>query len=729
MESTTHSVFRPVSPHTLELITAHNREQRCNFLMASNYVNPAAAGLGHLLSSLVPVGPEGPRVSYLLSSGLEALSGAIKLARHSAVRAGRDEGGWVLLIDELGTYQEFMDPVESGSEEALIPHVVSAPSAKDAAHRHAGVAWEAVIVVREDHTDLRDTALLDLTRECRGRGGLVMLCATELELSAPDLFANPLDADVMVFGETLADRQVPFGALTMSPAAHSVWRNHVDCFAHTSTYGGNVLCATLVWDALDRAGHVTEEHRTVLGAINADPRTTVDYWGRHINPDIAGMAQVFNLNVDVVRASGGRLTTGSGRDVIDCAGGFGSNLRGHNPPDLVPEVLQRHDPGHDYFADLEARLAELTGLPHAFPSVSGAVGNHTAVTLAALATPKRRTVVTFSGNYGGKTLFSLNLSKHGPQKTESDVDAFRPYYANLAYIDPFAPDAVDRLLALLRTGDVALVWFELVQGASCRPLPGELVRAIDRHRAEYGYLVGVDEVLTGGWRTGEHYLAHQDVLGRADIVTLGKTLSDMTLPSAVVMVSDEVRARAEERAPAHVARMRTEFRHNLGAHISVHALDAVTDTTARAEQLAAYAELRTSLARLCRTSKVLGGVSGTQAHLKLTMGHRLLAFPHGSTPGTLLTLALSDLIHQRCGVYMPLLAIRHRVAADRADLRELVARLQGGTKGITPLMIYRYAIGRILHDKVPWLSRLLIGRAARPQVPAGVSATPRTVGS
>jgi hypothetical protein len=85
-------------------------------------------------------------------------------------------------------------------------------------------------------------------------------------------------------------------------------------------------------------------------------------------------------------------------------------------------------------------------------------------------------------------------------------------------------------------------------------------------------------------------------------------------------------------------------------------------------------------------------------------------------------MALSDLIHQRCGVYMPLLAIRHRVAADPEDLRELAARLEAGVRGITPRMIYRYAAGRLLHAKFPRLSRLLIGRAARPRVRATVPA-------
>ncbi|WP_165945577.1 aminotransferase class III-fold pyridoxal phosphate-dependent enzyme [Micromonospora sp. KC606] len=713
-------MFRSASARTLELITQLNREERCNFLMASNYVNPSAAKLGYLLDDLVRVESRGPRVTYLLSSGLEALSAAIKLARHTAVRDGRDSGGWILLIDPRGRYQEFMDPLGAGVDDALIPHVVSASSAEEAGSRYAGTPWAGVIVVREADTDLDDARLRDLLRDCRQGGGLVILSCTDLELTGADMFANPVAADAVVFGETLADRQVPFGALTMADEAQKIWRNHVDCFAHTSTYGGNVICAELVLDVLDRAGVITDRHRTVMTEIEADPATTLEYWGRHINPTIAEMAKTFNLNLDVRRAVGGRLTVGEGRDVIDCAGGFGSNLRGHNPPDLVPEVFQRHDPEHDYFVDLERELAGLTGLAHGFPSVSGAIGNHMAVTLAALAHPQRRTVVTFKGNYGGKTLFSLNLSKYGPQKTESVEDAFRPYYAKLIYLDPFATDAVEQFQRVVRDDSVALVWFELIQGASCRQLPAELLATIDRLRDERGYLVGVDEVLTGGWRSGTHYLCHQDVMRPADIVTLGKTISDMTMPAAAVMVSEDVYRRANETDPEHVARLRNRFHHNLGAHISVHALRAMDLDTVAGHQKA-YAELRASLDAICRDSKVLGPVAGRAAHLRLTMAGRGLSFAQGSVPHTLLTLALADLIFQRSNVYVPLLAIRHRVAADPLDLRELAARIETGTRGITPLMIYRHALGCLLGQKSALLGRLLKGRAATPQVRTGTN--------
>ncbi|MEV0675301.1 aminotransferase class III-fold pyridoxal phosphate-dependent enzyme [Actinosynnema sp. NPDC050436] len=713
MESTARTVFRPASARTVELIAEHNRRQRCTFMMASNYVNPAAAKLGYLLDRLVPAGQSGPRVSYLLSSGLEALSAAIKLARHSAVAAGRDDGGWVLLVDRHERYQEFMDPLGAGVEQALIPHVVSAPTGADAAARFPGTPWAAVVVVRYEDTDLREPALADLAAACRRRGGVVALSCTELDLSTPDLFANPLAAEVVVHGEGLTDRQLPFGSITMSPGAHEVWRNHVDCFAHTSTYGGNTLCAEVALDALDRAGLVTPPVRAVLDRIDADRSVAAEHWTRHVNPNIGEMAKVFNLDVDVRTASGGRFTTGDGRDVIDCAGGFGSNLRGHNPPDLVPDVLDVHDPDHDYLPDFERKLAGLTGLGRAFPSVSGAVANHAAVTLAALARPDRRTVVTFTGNYGGKTLFSLNLSKHGPQRTESVADAFRPYYADLVYVDPFADDAVEQLVRHVRGGDVAVVWFEYVQGANCRPLPDALLAAIDRHRDEHGYLVAVDEVLTGGWRTGRDYLAHQGVMRTADVVTLGKTISDMTVPAAAVVVSEDVYARAVATAPEHVERLRTEFRHNLGVHISLHALESVDHPELRAQHQAAYAELRTELDRLFAPSKVFGPVAGSGAHLKLTLHER---FPRGGTLGTLLTLALSDLVHQRCQVYVPLLAIRHRVAADPADLRELAARLARGTRGITPLTVYKHLAGCLLGSKFAPLGRLLKGRAARSRV-------------
>ncbi|MGH3695318.1 MAG: aminotransferase class III-fold pyridoxal phosphate-dependent enzyme [Pseudonocardiaceae bacterium] len=716
MGSTVQQVFRQATTRTLKLIAEHNQEQRCNFFIGSNFINPAAAKLSYLLSELVGAGRTERCFSYLVSSGLEALSGAINLARHTAVRAGRDDGGWVLLIDEAARYREFMDPAELGSTDALIPRVVSVPSAEDALPLFDDRHWVALIVVRGAQSDLQDRHLADLVQACRRSGGHIGLCSTELELTNPELFDNPIGADVMIFGESLADRQIPFGAFIMSAAAHQVWLNNVDCLSHTSTFGGNVLCASLVLDSLDRHGFVTDQHYEVLQNIDWDPSAAIEYWGRHIKPNIAALAKLFGLHIKIERAAGGRFTTTEKWDVIDCASGLGSNLRGHNPPDLVDDVLAQHDPDHDYFADLEQKLIELTGLAHAFPSVSGAVVNHMAVMLAVLADPQRRTIVTFKGNFGGKTLFAINLSKHFPQQKESDDDAFRPYYSKLVYIDPFAPDAVDQLTTLLRGDDVALVWFELVQGSTRRRLPDDLVQTIDRHRAEYGYLVGVDEVLTGGWRGGENYLAHQDVMGCADIVTVGKTISDMTLPTAAVVVSERVYTQARMTSLARVTRLSTEFRNNLSAHISLHALESLDDPDQHARHRASYAELVASLNTNFRRSKVFGQVVGSSAHLRLTMDQRFLQLSRRSKLSGMFEMMLSDLVYQRCHVFMFALRIAHRVAADPADLIELTRRLEVGTRGITPLMVYRYTLGSTLETTRPRLARILKWRAATSQV-------------
>lgn len=714
MTSSTRSVFRPATPRTLGLIAEHNHAQRCNLLLGSNFINPAAAKLSYVLGELVGAGRTGPYFSYLVSSGLEALSGAINLARHTAVRASRDNGGWVLLIDRNGRYGQFMDPLGIGSAESLIPHVVSTSSIDDAWREFTVRSWAAVIIVQNDDDDLRDQKITDLIHACRKDGGQIGLCCTELELTSPKIFDNHIGADIMIFGESLSDRQVPFGAYTMSPEANQVWRNKVDCFAQTSTFGGNALCASLVLDALDKHGYLTEQYHEVLRAIDENNVKVIEYWGRHIKPDIVEIAKVSGLHIDVQKASGGRFTTVDGWDVIDCIGGLGSNLRGHNPPDLVPDVLALHDSSHDYFADLEQKLIELTGLAHAFPAVSGAIANTIAVALAALANPQRRTVVTFKGNFGGKTMFAINLSRHFIEEAvDSDVDAFRPYYSKLIYIDPFAAGAVEHMINILSDEDVALVWFEYVQGTECRRLPDNLMQAIDRHRSKHGYLVGVDEILTGGWRSSKNYLAHREMLECADVVTLGKTMSDMTLPAGAVMVSEDVYNRASATASALVARLRSEFRNNLSAHVSLHALESASDPERRAQCKSAYVDLVESLNSMFRGSKVFAEVAGSASQLRLTMNKRYL---QGSKKADILEMALSELVYRRCHVFMPALRIAHRVMADPDDLIELARRLKVGTKGITLLMVYRYALGLAFESTRPRMSQLLKGRAATSQV-------------
>lgn len=701
--------IRPATIATLELIRSFNREKRCNFLISSNYMHAETAKLGYFLATRLAreTSSAGASRTFFVNAGLEALSGAIKLARQSSVREGRQDGGWILILDEHERYRPFLDPTNGGIEQGLTPHLRFTRSVEDALTHVDAHAWSAIVHVR--YPSEKPHTAVELVASARRRGAMVVVVDNEMELGSDDLTSRGYAADVVVFGDNLTEHQVPFGCFTMTEKAHSVWDNDVDCFAQTSTFGGNRLCAAAAVAALERRGYITEQHREVFREIDASPERMREYWGKHVNPGMARLASIFGMDMEVREAFGARLHLADGRELLDCSGGFGSNLRGHNPPD-IDALVSTHQPDHDYFAELEQLLCGLTKFDQAFPAVSGATAVDVAASIAMLANPSRRKVVTFNGNFSGKTLFALNFSKLGPQLTESDTDAFRPYYADLVYIDPFAPDAEAELKRVLTAGDVALVWFEIFRGGMCEELPAKVVQLVDELKGSGGYLIGVDEVLSGGWRSGKNYLAHADLMKNSDLVSLGKTLSDMTLPMAAVLVTNDVFERAREANPEHVARLRNHYRNNLAANVACHAIRQSSAQARRSESLKNQQLVEAELRQLAAESPLFSGVRGRGTLLVLIMNQKYFPFHHRSKPGNLLEMSLAHLILERCGVFVFLLRFLHRVDSDEADVRELLARLRAGLAGISPWMVYRYALSRILSQKAPRLAAVVAGK-------------------
>jgi adenosylmethionine-8-amino-7-oxononanoate aminotransferase len=371
MQISSSSSFLPANERTIELLRRFNEEQHCTFLTSSNYMHAETAKLGYLLSSLLAEGGvSGDCRTFFVNSGLEALSGAIKLARQSSVRNRRPDEGWVLFIDPEHKFEPFFDATGKGVEGGLTPHIDFVDTLAEAAARVRQRSWSALVIIRRAQ-EPDGQEVVDLVANARRSGALVISCDCELPLSDPVFLVRRFQPDVVVFGENLTDRQLPFGCFTMTERAHQVWNNDVDCFAQTSTFGGNKVCAAAALLAMDMHNLVSEAHRTTFGKIDDDFRVACTYWGRYVNPGMAALAGIFGMDMEVVRAYGGRLLLADGREVIDCSGGFGSNLRGHNPPDL-PSVLASHDRERDYFAELEDLLGTLTKFPHVFPAVSGA---------------------------------------------------------------------------------------------------------------------------------------------------------------------------------------------------------------------------------------------------------------------------------------------------------------------------------------------------------------------
>ncbi|MEV0201534.1 aminotransferase class III-fold pyridoxal phosphate-dependent enzyme [Nonomuraea sp. NPDC050691] len=686
------SVFRGADSGTLKAVADFNQLKRPNMILTNAFMNAEQAKLSYLLDRLA--GP-GRFYSFFANSTLEALAGAIKLARHASVRRRRADAGRVLFLEDTPRYAPFFDPVGTGPERALVPgvHVVSdAAAALTLLERRE---WAAVILVRtrcgEEEERVR-AALLD--RAAR-RGTLRIVCNSELDLWEPGFFAGP-PADVHVLGENLTERQVPFGCFLMSEPTYEVWNNARDSLAHTSTFGGNGLCLSVVLDALRRHGHVDATAAARLDRIDLSMRERVDTFRDHVNPVVAQGMEMSGFALEVVEADGARLTLGDGTVVLDCAGGGGVSMRGHNPPDLVDGVLTGHEPGADHFAALEGLLARLTSFPHAFPAVSGATAVDVAVSLGLMAGAPRTRVVTFTGNFSGKTLISLNLSKYGQQHTESDREAFRPYYFDLVYVDPFAPGAAARFEEEVRGGEVALVWLEVIQGMMCRPLPGDLLAAVARLKDEHGYLIGVDEVLTGGWRTGIGFLAHPGVIPNADVVTLAKPLSDTTLPMGAALVTGEVLRRATARDGEHVERLRHHYRNALSAHIAVHALQQAVDPAVQEERARCQRILEEGLAEVAARSRLFDRVAGTGGLLRLVLRRRWFPFGMRSQLGQLLEAGLSAMIMRDCGLLVMQLRFFPRVLAKEDEVRRIVDELRRGTRRYTPLTVYRFVAGQVL---------------------------------
>ena len=154
--------------------------------------------------------------------------------------------------------------------------------------------------------------------------------------------------------------------------------------------------------------------------------------------------------------------------------------------------------------------------------------------------PKRHVLALKSG-FGGKTLFALTGTWNASYKEHID-----PLYADVVYIDPFAADAVAEIDAALAAHPVAVVQAELIQGVGgVRRVPEAVIRHLASSREKHGYLLLIDEVQTGMYRTGPFTLSR--TLGlNPDLLVVGKAVSDMMFPFALMLYSARVQAKLDQ---------------------------------------------------------------------------------------------------------------------------------------------------------------------------------------
>ncbi|MUM19851.1 aminotransferase class III-fold pyridoxal phosphate-dependent enzyme [Mycobacterium sp. CBMA271] len=672
--------YRAATQDTIDTLIDLNISKRPNILVAGLAITAESAQTGFLINDLLPAAAE--YVTYYANSLEEALSGAIRLIRHtSKVDIGRDPESWILVVDRDERLRRYFDPLAEGEHGALTQHVTFAASEAEALTVLPTRSWSGLVVLDPGGESAQ---VLSVAQQ----HNMMRVVAESRAFDEIDGGRQLPDADIFVFGENLTDFQSPFGSYSISQQAYRVWNNPLDAMAQTSTFAASATALTLVIANIRRHRHVSQSQEKILAEIYASRRVRNDYFRRFSNPSAADLMEAFGLDFDLTGADAGEITLRDGTMLLDCALGNGANLRGHNSPDIARE-LAAHDGHTDYTGLLAQLLTELSGFDEMLPAVSGATSVENALCLARLARPDKPRIVTFRGNFSGKTIATLNVSRYGPQRSASIDGAFQPYYPDVVFIDPFSADAAEELTAALDHPDVGLVWCELIQGMSCVAIPTELLKIVAAAKHRSGFLIGVDEVLTGVWRSAETFLLQQTWMPDiVDIVTIAKPLSDMMFPMAAALATSEVAEAARRTDAQAFTELQNRYRNNLGAHIAWHALRSVNTPESHARRMVERAALTDGLRRLTAHSPLYRSVEGYGAHLRLVTDSRYFPFRENTLMGELLGQAMEDLILRRCHVVLGRGRFFPPLFPPEGMMAEAVARLEHGFEGVTPATVY-----------------------------------------
>jgi acetylornithine/succinyldiaminopimelate/putrescine aminotransferase len=543
------------------------REQIPNLLRP--YVNPHVAQacycLTHLVADAWPtlVAPDEFQV-FLANSGEEALSGAVKLARYVANAEGLPATG--LILDESGRFNHFAYiDLHGHGQLYFIPglKVVSDQNAaaESLADPNSPVGFVVVsqasllsagmpVAAQSGAGPAAKTPLLIVAtdRQSIGRalpGAVVAGERSPLHSDTPQRarpgLAAPRAPDIVVFDESFVNHDVPFGAFAATNRLFRRWNRRGMTTFHSTTYQPNTISTLHLVSCLrEAAPEFMARHHVALERIDNDPQFRFQTFRDLYSRSLAKVAAAVGAKIGDVRASGHYFSIG-GRRIFDGVAGVACSVRGHNPPSYVAE-LQKTGELESCRDELAERLTELTGLEHMVPAVSGASAVEHALKLALSAQVPRDWVLALRGGFGGKTLFALT----GTWKSSLKA-GLAPLYPNVVYVDPFCADATGQVEAAFREHPVGVVQVELIQGVGgVRAIPSAVLQCLAEMRARTDCLLLVDEVQTGMFRTGP-FVRSKDVGIQPDLLTIGKSTSDMMFPFAMMLYSDFIHRRLDER--------------------------------------------------------------------------------------------------------------------------------------------------------------------------------------
>lgn len=287
----------------------------------------------------------------------------------------------------------------------------------------------------------------------------------------------------------------------------------------------------------------------------------------HVHPftDPAALAEGGGPRV-IARGEGVYLYDADGRRFLDGLAGLWCVALGYGRRELADAARRQMEtlPYYTTFfrtttppaAELSARLAEMTGLPHVFFANSGSEANDTIVRLARLywkvrGRPERTVVLSREYAYHGSTLAAASAGgmagMHAQLASLPDFAHATPPYAwaygrgmTEAEFAAFAAEAVERKILEIGPERIALFLGEPLQGAGGVIVPPEgYWPRVQEILAKHDILFADDEVITGFGRTGRAFGAETYGLS-PDFMTLAKAVTSGYIPLAAAAMSERV---------------------------------------------------------------------------------------------------------------------------------------------------------------------------------------------
>ena len=430
--------------------------------------------------------------------------------------------------------------------------------------------------------------------------------------------------------------------------------------------------------------------------LAATSSATETLYQERVNPQWVRLLDVLQMNARYTRCEGTQLFTEDGRRILDFLSGYCVHNLGHNHPAIVdalkdeldrhgPAMLQSHVPG--LAGELADKLCWRAGgrVNKVFFCSSGSEGVEAAIKFSRAHT-RRNGMLYAEGAFHGLTCGALSLMGDPFWR-----ETFGPMLPGTEAV-PFGDlEALERKLASKR---FAAFIVEPLQGeGGVRVPPAGYLASVQALCRRYGTLLVADEVQTGMYRTGRFLASHHFNI-EPDMVILAKALSGGLVPSAALLMSNQVYDSVYGSLARAIVHTSTYSENSLAMRAGLAALEALESEHLGDRATAAGDFLRTQLTEALSGYEMVQNIRGMgllngiefQAPRKLALRVPFEAFAkiHPGMFGQVVVMRLfrQGFLTQMCGNNFLVLKVAPPLIVKQREAAEFV----GAVKEVVEMM-------------------------------------------